>query len=151
MPVHVTSDGKTWERFAPEVRRAVLAVLAATGESGDHTEVSVLLTDDAGIQTLNRTYRGLDQPTDVLSFAQREGEGGDAHDPFLGDVVISVERAERQAKDFGHSLARELGFLAVHGTLHLLGWDHHKPEQESAMMAKTEEILTGFGLQRETR
>ena len=151
MPVHVTSGEATWERFEPEVKRAVWAALAASGEANDDTEVSVLLTDDAEIRALNRTYRGLDQPTDVLAFAQREGEDGDMHDPFLGDVVISVERAERQAEAFGHSLARELGFLAVHGTLHLIGWDHQVPEQERAMMTKTEDILTAVGLRRETR
>lgn len=111
----------------------------------------MLLTDDATIQELNRTYRGLDRPTDVLSFAQREGEGSRPDDPVLGDIVISVERAEEQAGAYGHSLAREVGFLAVHGCLHLLGWDHEEPADEAAMMAKTEEILGAIGLQRPAR
>lgn len=116
-----------------------------------HSEVSVLLTDNASIHDYNRQYRGVDRPTDVLSFSQREGEGADPHDPLLGDLVISVERAQEQATEFGHTVAREVGFLAVHGVLHLLGWDHLEPDEERAMMAKTEEILAPLGLTREAR
>lgn len=110
-----------------------------------------MLTDDATVQSLNREYRGLDRPTDVLSFSQREGEDGDPLDPLLGDIIISIERAQAQAQAYGHSIAREVGFLAVHGLLHLLGWDHQDPDHEEAMMAKTEEILGTLGLTRETR
>ena len=98
---------------------------------------------------LNRTYRGVDKTTDVLSFSQREGQNGDSWDNLLGDVIISVEQARRQAIEYGHSLAREVGFLTVHGVLHLLGWDHENPEDEGRMMAKTEEILHSLGLTRE--
>lgn len=85
----------------------------------------------------------------MLSFSQREGENFGEWDSLLGDVIISVEQARRQAQDYGHSMAREVGFLTVHGVLHLLGWDHEEPADESRMMAKTEEILGSVGLTRE--
>ncbi len=118
------------------------------GES-EEAELSLLLTDDATVHELNRTYRGVDKTTDVLSFSQREGENPDEWDTLLGDVIISVEQARRQAEEYGHSMAREVGFLTVHGVLHLLGWDHEEPDDERRMMAKTEEILLTVGLTRE--
>jgi len=136
--------------------------------------VTLTLTTDEGIQALNRQYRGLDKPTDVLSFSLIEGEEPDIHyndeyeaseeetegeevwkdeekadDPFanlLGDIVISVPRAEAQAADYGHSFERELGFLFVHGFLHLLGYDHGDEELEREMFAKQEEVLKEAGL-----
>ena len=108
-----------------------------------------MLTDDARIHELNRTYRGVDRPTDVLSFSQREGDAPDSWDGLLGDVIISIERAQRQADEYGHTMAREVGFLTVHGVLHLLGWDHEEPEEERRMMAETEDILASVGLTRE--
>lgn len=110
-----------------------------------------MLTDDATIHALNREYRGVDRATDVLSFSQREGEDGDPAGQLLGDIVISVERARGQADTYGHSMEREMGFLSVHGILHLLGWDHEEPDDERRMMAKTEEILGLMGLGREPR
>ena len=150
MVVEIQSHPEWRAQWAETVRQAILQTLVLVNAS-EEAEVSVLLTDDAAIHDLNRTYRGVDRPTDVLSFAQREGEGGDLDDPLLGDVVISVERAQEQARDYGHSLRREVGFLAVHGTLHLLGWDHEDPEDERAMMQKTEEVLAAMGLTREAR
>jgi probable rRNA maturation factor len=113
----------------------------------ERAELSVVLTDDAELRDLNRTYRGVDAPTDVLSFPQREGEGNPAPN-LLGDVVISVPRAVEQAERYGHSTAREVGFLTVHGILHLLGWDHQTAEEEARMMAASEAILQGLGLVR---
>lgn len=112
-------------------------------------ELSLLLTDDVTVKELNRTYRGVDSTTDVLSFSQREGDMQDDWESLLGDVIISVEQAERQAHEYGHSLNREIGFLTVHGVLHLIGWDHVLPDEEARMMAKTEEILASVGLTRE--
>lgn len=111
--------------------------------------MSLLLTDDDTVHALNRTYRGVDKPTDVLSFSQREGENPDEWDNLLGDIIISVEKARRQAEEYGHSMAREVAFLTVHGVLHLLGWDHQEADDEQRMMAKTEEILGSLGLTRE--
>ena len=119
------------------MKRAVAATLEAEGAT--EREVSVLLTDDVEIQGLNATYRAKDKPTDVLAFALDEGEGG-ALDPSLGDVVISVERAASQARSRGVTLDAELELLAVHGTLHLLGYDHDAPDEAKLMRARTRAI-----------
>lgn len=114
-------------------------------------EVSITLVDNDEIQVLNREHRGLDQPTDVLSFSQLEGEElAEVPDGplMLGDLVISLERCAEQAEEYGHSFERELGFLVAHGMLHLLGMDHQTAEEEAAMMASTEEILGKLGLTR---
>jgi probable rRNA maturation factor len=115
-------------------------------------EVSITFVDDAAITDLNRDHRGLHRPTDVLSFSQLEGEElaamPEGEPILLGDIVVSLERCVEQAADYGHSFERELGFLVAHGMLHLLGWDHQTPEDEAAMMGKTEEILGGLGLTR---
>lgn len=97
---------------------------------------------------LNKTYRGQDRPTDVLSFSQREGDLANPDDPLLGDIVISIDRALEQAQDYGHSPEREVAFLAVHGLLHLLGYDHEVAEDERVMMDRTEAILAPLGLTR---
>ncbi|HWI61782.1 MAG TPA: rRNA maturation RNase YbeY [Symbiobacteriaceae bacterium] len=115
-------------------------------------EVSITFVDDAQITDLNRDHRGLHKPTDVLSFSQLEGEElaalPEGEPILLGDIVVSLERCAEQAADYGHSFDRELGFLIAHGMLHLLGFDHQTPEDEAAMMARTEEILGGLGLTR---
>ena len=111
-----------------------------TGTDLKSAEISIVVCDDLFIQHLNRDYRGKDTPTDVLSFAQREGEGADPDDLVLGDVVISVETAARQADRLGHSLPQELVVLLTHGFLHLLGYDHETPE-DAAEMAEAEAKL----------
>lgn len=119
------------------IRRAVRATLAHEGV--DHSvEVSVLLTDDAGIRALNRTYRGEDRATDVLAFPQ---VGSPERPQPLGDVVISVERAATQARKAGWSLGEELELLAVHGTLHLLGYEDEESAARARMWQRQEEIL----------
>jgi rRNA maturation RNase YbeY len=107
--------------------------------------LSVALVDDATMQQLNREWRGKDRPTDVLAFAQREGEA--PHDPsLLGDVVISIPTAERQAERRGWPLERELTELLVHGILHLLGYDHEGSSTEARRMrARTREVLHAIG------
>lgn len=125
-------------------------------------EVDVLLTDDAGIQGINLEQRGVDAPTDVLSFPMFEflpgeppAEGTAERDPDtgllpLGDMVLSVERAEAQAEEYGHSVERELCYLAVHSVLHLLGYDHmDEGPQKAQMRAREEEILNGLGITRD--
>lgn len=107
------------------------------------SRVSILLTDDATIQVMNRTFRGIDRPTDVLSFAAREGEillQGKGYE-FLGDIAVSVETAKRQADEYGQTRQRELAFLVVHGMLHLLGYDHMEAEEEEEMREKQRVIL----------
>lgn len=120
----------------------------------DGAEVSITFVDNEKIHEINRDYRGKDQPTDVISFALEEmGEeeieivGADLP-PVLGDIIISVPKAREQAEEYGHSFMRELGFLVVHGFLHLLGYDHETEEEEKVMFAKQEQLLQQFGLTR---
>lgn len=107
-------------------------------------EVSVVLTDDAQIHELNRDYRGVDRPTDVLAFSQLEGREFpcDSAPVTLGDIVISVEMAARQAGEHGHSLQDELDLLTVHGILHLLGYDDQTEEEAEEMRRHERRILT---------
>jgi probable rRNA maturation factor len=106
------------------------------------SELSIVLCDDAFIHPLNRDYRGKDRPTDVLSFPQREGEESDPDDPVLGDIVLSVERAQAQADERGHSLETEIRILLVHGILHLLGYDHEDDADAEEMEAEERRILS---------
>lgn len=127
------------------IRSAILETLKSENFSAD-CEVSVTFTDNAGIQVLNREYRGKDAPTDVLSFpmfdfAQEEIPKGEALLP-LGDIVLSLERAEEQAAEYGHSFRREAAFLTVHSTLHLLGYDHEtSPAADADMRARQRAVL----------
>ncbi|WP_226667361.1 rRNA maturation RNase YbeY [Metabacillus litoralis] len=117
-------------------------------------EVSVTFVTNERIQEVNRDYRDKDQPTDVISFALEEmGEGemeifGLDQPPMLGDIIISIERAKEQAEEYGHSFMRELGFLACHGFLHLLGYDHMNEVDEKEMFTKQKDILDNYGLKR---
>lgn len=107
-------------------------------------QLSILLVDDAGIQELNRDYLGKDRPTNVISFAMREGEGSDVQPDLLGDVVISAETAARDAAEAGVSFESELYFLLLHGILHLLGYDHERGTTAEAVLmeAREREIFT---------
>ncbi len=111
------------------------------------TAVTVLLTDDEQLRHLNKEFRGIDEPTDVLSFAAEELMEGtpDEEAPYLGDIAIAVPIAEKQAKEGGHSLKAELQLLAVHGTLHLLGYDHEEPEDKKKMWWVQSSILAQLG------
>jgi len=106
----------------------------------ERAELSIVLTGDDEIATLNRRYRKKDRPTDVLAFAQREGRHGDPAGALLGDVVISVPTAQRQAVARGAGLMSELTFLMAHGLLHLLGWDHDTPAKDRAMRRETKRL-----------
>ena len=114
--------------------------------------MSLMLVDDQRIHSLNLEYRGVDRPTDVLSFAlQEESEeepDSDYEDDMLGDIVISAERAREQAEEYGHSFEREIVYLAVHGTLHLLGYDHEEEQDKQEMRSKEEEVMARLGLER---
>lgn len=125
---------------------------AAEMEGAMKGEVSVTFVDDETIRQLNRQYRHVDQPTDVLSFPLEGDFPGPREDSdvplLLGDIVISVPRAVEQAEAYGHSLDRELGFLATHGFLHLLGYDHEDEQEETRMFQRQEEVLASLGLNR---
>jgi probable rRNA maturation factor len=113
-------------------------------------EVSVLLVDDQRIQALNANYRGIDEATDVLSFPQLEPEEIQTAEGLpLGDVVISMEKAAAQAKEYGHSLTRETAYLLVHGLYHLLGYKHETTAQKNIMRGKEENVLGFLGLVRD--
>lgn len=132
-------------------------LIFAAGKEGIQVgaELSVTFVENERIQEINREYRDKDRPTDVISFAMEEmGEGemeinygGDAP-RILGDIIISIQKAEEQAEEYGHSVKRELGFLALHGLLHLLGYDHENEVDEKVMFDKQKEILDAYGLTR---
>ncbi len=134
------------------VRRAVEATLDYE-QYGNPCEVSVTFTDNASIHELNKKYRGVDRPTDVLSFPLFDYDG-ESEEPvvdeligMLGDVVLSLEQAKRQAEEYGHSFEREVAFLTVHSMLHLLGYDHETGEDDEAdMRARQSEIMKRLGL-----
>lgn len=109
--------------------------------------VTLLLTGDEQLQELNHTFRGIDAPTDVLSFPAETSPvvAADAENRYLGDIAISVSMAERQAREGGHSLLDELMLLTVHGTLHLLGYDHEERAQQQVMWAAQDSILAQLG------
>lgn len=118
------------------------------------SELGIILVDNEYIQDLNLKYRGIDQPTDVLSFAMNEGVADspgfkiEGEPILLGDVYLSVERAVEQAESYGHSFSRELCYLGTHGLLHLLGYDHQTPEETESMRAEEENIMQQFELRR---
>ena len=133
------------------VRRAV----EITGPLYDveNSEVSVTLTNDEYIHRLNREYRGLDRPTDVLSFAFVDSEEPEIEEgpelEVLGDIIVSLERAWAQAQEYGHSMERELSFLTVHGMLHLLGYDHMEEEERMEMEEEQRYIMGKLGISRD--
>ena len=133
------------------IRRSVIAALDYEGYAND-CEISVTLTDNEGIRALNRQYRSIDAPTDVLSFPLVEYENTDEppvdEATMLGDIVISLERAESQAEEFGHSFEREVAFLTVHSMLHLLGYDHvNSDAEDEEMRSRQRDIMKTLGLE----
>jgi probable rRNA maturation factor len=130
------------------VRNAIEATLAFENVSAD-CEVSVTFADNEGIRAINREYRQIDAPTDVLSFPLFEESAGKKQ---LGDIVLSLERCAAQAEEFGHSFERECAFLTVHSTLHLLGYDHVNGEEEEQDMRKRQTAIVeqmGLGVKKE--
>jgi len=164
MPIDLWLDvdeAYAYEVDNERIASAVHAILARLGI--EDADLSVVIASDEDVQTLNRDYRGMDAPTDVLSFpAQNEDATDNEEDEAssdtpdelraeierqLGDVIIAFPYASRQAAHFGNSPADEILLLAVHGTLHLLGYDHATPEDETEMWQLQEEILSGYGVQ----
>ena len=138
MAVLVAMRGRRVPALARRLARSGRRLLAALGCAD--AELSLVLVSDTVMHRLNRIWRGADRPTDVLAFAQREGAGG-APDGLLGDVVISVDTARRQALAHGHSLGVESDRLLVHGVLHLLGYDHERSAGEARRMQRRERAL----------
>ncbi len=138
----------------PQLEALLLAGLescASQHQVAAGAEVDVTLVAEEEIQRLNRDYRGVDRPTDVLSFALEEGEEEPAlaqelPQQLLGDIVISAPAAARQAQDYGHSLERELVYLAIHGLLHILGYNHETEEEKALMRQQEEAALAAIRL-----
>ena len=157
--IRIVFEQLSLQKFAVSsiIRRCIHAALDAEGICVP-CEINVLVTDDAGIQIVNRESRNLDKPTDVLSFPMFQLEAGNPpqdwteyQDPEtglvpLGDMCISLERAIAQANEFGHSTRREVGYLTIHSVLHLLGYDHlDEGEQKRQMRAREEAIAARVG------
>ncbi|MER0467294.1 rRNA maturation RNase YbeY [Bacillus cabrialesii subsp. cabrialesii] len=149
----VDETGSVPEEMLKEVENLLQFAAEREGVQ-DQAEVSVTIVTNEDIQQINKEYRGKDAPTDVISFAlEEEGEGeieivGAEIPPVLGDIIISADRTREQAEEYNHSFKRELGFLAVHGFLHLLGYDHMTKEEEEEMFTKQKDLLDAYGLKR---
>ncbi|ADM38548.1 rRNA maturation RNase YbeY [Bacillus spizizenii] len=149
----VDETGSVSEEMLKEVENLLQFAAEREGVQ-NQAEVSVTIVTNEDIQQINKEYRGKDTPTDVISFAlEEEGEGeveivGAEMPPVLGDIIISADRTREQAEEYNHSFKRELGFLAVHGFLHLLGYDHMTKEEEEEMFTKQKDLLDAYGLKR---
>lgn len=143
-----------------------LLQFAAEKIGKQNKEMAVTFVDNARVHEVNLEYRGIDRPTDVVSleyepeqeivFDEEDlldnpelAEMMEDFDAYIGELYISIDKAREQAEDYGHSFDREMGFLAVHGFLHINGYDHYTPEEEAEMFGLQEEILTAYGLTRE--
>ena len=152
--INITFDclcfGRTFVRSI--IKKCILATLEQEHINAD-CEINVLVTNNKGIHAINLASRNIDKPTDVLSFPMFQFEAGSVPDDWsgfidpetdtcpLGDMAISLERAAAQAKEFGHSLRREIGYLTIHSMLHLLGYDHMDEGPQKAQMRKREEEI----------
>ncbi|MCE5260257.1 MAG: rRNA maturation RNase YbeY [Chloroflexi bacterium] len=134
LPSEITTD---------KIRSWLGAAMAHVGSFPD-SALTCVITDDEQVRMLNQQYRHIDEPTDVLSFSAMEGADfitPDEYPPYLGDIIISLPTAERQALEAGHTLEKELALLAVHGCLHLLGFDHTDEFDQTRMWQVQEQIL----------
>lgn len=163
LKINLTYDCLTLQRFlvSSVITKCIEATLRAEGVSVP-CEINILVTDDRGIRAINKASRDLDMPTDVLSFPMFQLEAGNLPEDWsgyidpetelcpLGDMAISLERAVAQAREYGHSTRREVGYLTIHSMLHLLGYDHLDEGPQKAQMRKREEIIASGipGMQR---
>jgi probable rRNA maturation factor len=132
----ISLDIDYWENFVCQIGSRL--------KFEPNTEISITFVNNREIRKFNKKYRKIDKPTDVLSFPFDNSFNLPVK--VLGDVIISTEKAELQAEEYGHSLNREIAFLMVHGILHLLGYDHETPEQEKEMFSLQKELLHGIKL-----
>ena len=151
-------DNRTDFELTDEIREMLERVCLKSlqyEEFNEDCEVSLSIVTNDEIHDINKQFRNIDSPTDVLSFPQltfEEGEEADVNENgeiVLGDIIISIDRAKEQAEEYGHSLKRELAFLSVHSMLHLMGYDHMVPEEEEDMFRRQKEILIEAGIPRE--
>lgn len=148
----VLFENTTDKEINQELINSVIAESLKYEGISDNCEISVTIVDNKEIHSINLKHRGIDRPTDVLSFPlidfDKETLPDDGTKIYLGDIIISIEKAAEQAKEYGHSLEREIGFLTAHSMLHLLGYDHITSEEEKIMFKKQEEILENLNLRR---
>ena len=146
MPVALSSPARSRTIDVASLRKKAQRLLDAAGES--KSVLSITLVGDAAIRKLNREYRNVDRPTDVLSFPLEEAaqRNGVRRPRVLGDVVISLQTARRQAKDYGAPLEREIERLLIHGILHLLGHDHHHKEERDRMVREERRLAAAIGM-----
>jgi probable rRNA maturation factor len=143
--IHIGSSPHP-QQVAPElIELAMHAAQAALSHQSADGDLTLVFTDDAQLQQLNRDYLGIDAPTDVLSFPSSETDP-ETGAPYLGDILISVPRAAEQAEVAGHPLVQEVQLLVVHGVLHLMGHDHADPQEKKKMWPAQAEILEIIGL-----
>ncbi|MCT4596304.1 MAG: rRNA maturation RNase YbeY [Vallitalea sp.] len=164
MSVVINNNLEEFNKKHEHIINEVIAVSLETEECPYEVEVSVTITDNEEIRKINNEFRNLDKPTDVLSFPlidyYKPGDFSvveedddelfdlDTGELMLGDIIISMEKAEDQAKEYGHSIEREIGFLTAHSMLHLMGYDHMEVDEEKLMKQKQEQILSKVGLVR---
>ncbi len=140
-----------WNAFWEEIVKKAVRTSLLYENFEQKCEISVSIVTEEEIQKINKTFRNVDSPTDVLSFPQLTFEEGEIvqvnekDEIILGDIIISIERAKKQSEEYGHSLEREIAFLTVHSMLHLLGYDHMQKEEEKEMFFKQEQILQQAG------
>ena len=151
-------DNRTNFELTDEIKKMLEKVCLKSlqyEEFNEDCEISLSIVTNDEIHDINKQFRNIDSPTDVLSFPQltfEEGEEADVNENgeiVLGDIIISIDRAKEQAEEYGHSLKRELAFLSVHSMLHLMGYDHMVPEEEEDMFRRQKEILIEAGIPRE--
>lgn len=158
-----TTDSEIFEGYEKVIEQIVKLSLEAENFA-QNVEVSVTIVDNDEIHRINKEFRNIDLPTDVLSFPLLEFENGvlleetakeniniDTNEIVIGDIIISIERAAEQAQEYGHSLKREIAFLTAHSMYHLMGYDHMEPEEEKIMSAKQEAVLQKAGITREVK
>lgn len=160
----IDETGQVSEQMQSQIRG--LLDFAAQKIGKENKEMAVTFVDNARVHEVNLEYRGIDRPTDVVSLEYKpeetivfDEEDVENHpdlaelledfDAYIGELFISIDKAREQAADYGHSYEREIGFLAVHGFLHINGYDHYTPEEEAEMFGLQEEILTAYGLTRQ--
>lgn len=144
-------EGDKTAALNEEIIQKVCGEVSEVYGLSDEEELSVLLCNNEVIHQLNKEYRGIDRPTDVLSFALNEGDEIDmeVETYLIGDLIISLERTAEQAEEYGHPFERELAYLTVHGCLHILGYDHMTDEDKAEMRREEEFVLGNLGYVRE--
>lgn len=138
------SEESSWRAYRKYLQPILEKTLTLTSNT-KNVAVNVVLVDDEEIHTYNKEFRNIDRPTDVLSFPDGTEEEGLL---MMGDIIISVDAIRRQANDYNHSLKREFCFLVAHGYLHLLGYDHHTPDEEAEMFGLQKQVLDGIAEKR---